>query len=397
MEWEARQGRALAAIDARPRAPGTVRRRLDDVARILSRLHTTPAVFVGGTERGERQAAAGDVTASQLGSGHASRGPRGALQFRLRREVTGCVLISMKPVTLRLRRAGEPFGRGIAVALLAGLTACSSQSVARSVASTVRVEGVRALSADEVDGLFNGADEPGGRERGALLLQVELYNRGYLDVRVTEHVARDGATVLVVEEGPRFHTGQVSVLAQCSSREKPDLAALQARLRAAASGPFSRHALDDGTRTFLEALREAGHAHASVESDVKTHDGSRAADITLSVLVGPVVTVERLHLASDLASDLVPLRDRIALREGEPLRASAVDATMRSLRAAFPERSVSVWWEVSPTRADRAVVTVTATAPAGAPPPPPPGPPTPMPPTKSDLPCERAFHGVAAP
>lgn len=108
-----------------------------------------------------------------------------------------------------------------------------------------------------------------------------------------------------VDAGPQARIGGIAVEGSPPGTRE----ALLGRLRVAPGRPYDRIELDRRLTEYTASLRDRGHLQATATHRVAVSEDGRVADVTLSVLPGPLVSITFSGdpLPGDARRDLVPL------------------------------------------------------------------------------------------
>ena len=149
---------------------------------------------------------------------------------------------------------------------------------------------------------------------------LQLYaDHGYIQARVesTEIVpdlARKKVTLRVrVVEGPQFSTGTITITGNelLSTEEIRRLVKLQE------GGVFSRGALRTSVRAIVDRYSELGRARAEVEPRTVNDLANLKVDVTIPIVEGGPVYVERINITGNVKSSEKVLRRELRVAEGE--------------------------------------------------------------------------------
>jgi outer membrane protein insertion porin family len=149
---------------------------------------------------------------------------------------------------------------------------------------------------------------------------LQLYaDHGYIQARVesTEIVpdlARKKVTLRVrVVEGPQFTTGTITITGNelLSTEELRRLVKLQE------GGVFSRGALRTSVRAIVDRYSELGRARAEVDPKTVNDLANLKVDVTIPIVEGGPVYVERINITGNVKSSEKVLRRELRVAEGE--------------------------------------------------------------------------------
>jgi outer membrane protein insertion porin family len=149
---------------------------------------------------------------------------------------------------------------------------------------------------------------------------LQLYaDHGFIQARVesTEIVpdlARKKVTLYVrLVEGPQFRTGTITITGNevLSTEEIRKLVTLQE------GGVFSRGALRNSTRAIIDRYSELGRARADVDPRTVNDTQNLKVDVTIAIVEGGLVYVERINISGNTKSSEKVLRRELRVAEGE--------------------------------------------------------------------------------
>jgi len=168
-------------------------------------------------------------------------------------------------------------------ALASVLVACSSAVSPSQVA--VHFEGIRDVDEADLREVIHEGElkEPEGRRQDELWVLGALYDRGYVQAKVTSSSATraDGAVDVTfhIEEGARFRVGSLSV------HERDSESALAAFHRAEAGEWFSRKLVVEDIDELRALYVERGHKSARITPIANVDPQKRTID--LDVVIDP--------------------------------------------------------------------------------------------------------------
>jgi outer membrane protein insertion porin family len=149
---------------------------------------------------------------------------------------------------------------------------------------------------------------------------LQLYaDHGYIQARVesTEIVpdlARKKVTLRVrVVEGPQFRTGTITI----TGNEILPTEEIRKLVKLQEGGVFNRGALRTGVRAIADRYSELGRARAEVEPRAVNDLVNLKVDVTIPIVEGGPVYVERINIAGNTKSSEKVLRRELRVAEGE--------------------------------------------------------------------------------
>jgi outer membrane protein insertion porin family len=149
---------------------------------------------------------------------------------------------------------------------------------------------------------------------------VQLYgDHGFLQARVESHeivpdLERKKVTLRIrVVEGPQFRTGTITITGNeiLSTEEIRRLVKLQE------GAVFSRGALRTSVRAIVDRYSELGRARAEVDPRTVNDLANLKVDVTITIVEGGPVYVERINITGNTKSSEKVLRRELRVAEGE--------------------------------------------------------------------------------
>jgi len=149
---------------------------------------------------------------------------------------------------------------------------------------------------------------------------LALYNdHGFIQARVESHdiaVDRDKARVIItinVVEGPQYHVDQITITGVTLLPESE----VRRQLTFKPGDVFSRTRLRESVNGMADLYSTIGRASADVTPRTDQVAASATVNITLDVIEGPEVYVERINISGNLRSEDKILRREIPMVEGD--------------------------------------------------------------------------------
>jgi outer membrane protein insertion porin family len=149
---------------------------------------------------------------------------------------------------------------------------------------------------------------------------VSLYgDHGYIQARVESHdtvVDRDRARVTInftVVEGPQFKVGEVRLTGVTLLPEEE----VRRQLKLKPGDVFSRAEVREGLRRIQDLYSTIGRASAEVIPRTDQQATAQLVDVTLEIVEGPEVYVERINITGNTRSQDRILRREIPMVEGD--------------------------------------------------------------------------------
>lgn len=149
---------------------------------------------------------------------------------------------------------------------------------------------------------------------------LQLYaDHGYIQARVESHdivpdLPRKKVTLRMrVAEGPQFRTGTI----QITGNEILSTEEIRRMVRLQEGGVFSRGALRTSVRAIVDRYSELGRARAEVDPRTVNDLPNLKVDVTIPIVEGGPVYVERINIAGNTKSSEKVLRRELRVVEGE--------------------------------------------------------------------------------
>ena len=149
---------------------------------------------------------------------------------------------------------------------------------------------------------------------------LALYNdHGFIQARVESHdiaVDRDKARVTItinVVEGPQYHVDQITITGVTLLPESE----VRRQLKFKSGDVFSRTQLRESVNGIADLYSTIGRASADVTPRTDQMAAAAKVSITLDIVEGPEVYVERINISGNLRSEDKILRREIPMVEGD--------------------------------------------------------------------------------
>jgi outer membrane protein insertion porin family len=149
---------------------------------------------------------------------------------------------------------------------------------------------------------------------------LQLYgDHGYIQARVESHeivpdLERKKVTLRIrVVEGPQFQTGTITI----TGNEILSTEEIRRLLKLQEGGVFNRGALRNSVRAIVDRYSELGRARAEVEPRTVNDLANLKVDVTIPIVEGGPVYVERINISGNTKSSEKVLRRELRVVEGE--------------------------------------------------------------------------------
>jgi outer membrane protein insertion porin family len=149
---------------------------------------------------------------------------------------------------------------------------------------------------------------------------LQLYgDHGFIQARVESHeiipdLERKKVTLRIrVVEGPQFRTGTITI----TGNEILSTEEIRRLLKLQEGGVFNRGALRNSVRAIVDRYSDLGRARAEVEPRTVNDLANLKVDVTIPIVEGGPVYVERINISGNTKSSEKVLRRELRVAEGE--------------------------------------------------------------------------------
>ncbi len=167
-----------------------------------------------------------------------------------------------------------------------------------------------------------------------LLRQFYLHH-GYADFQVNSanaELAPDRKSFYLtfdVTEGPRYKIGSLKVVSSIRTLSGDTLRNL---VPESVGDWFDGAALQEGIKAVSKRAQDLGYAFAQVNPEVKPNPATKTLDITLHVIEGPRVYIQRIDITGNTRTEDKVVRRELTLAEGDAYNQSKVDDSEENLK-----------------------------------------------------------------
>jgi outer membrane protein insertion porin family len=167
------------------------------------------------------------------------------------------------------------------------------------------------------------------------LLRQFYLHKGYADFQVNSASAelspdrKSFYLVFAVAEGPRYRIGSLKVVSAIRNLPGDKLRGLVPESQ---GDWFDGQALQEGITAVSKRAQDLGYAFAQVNPDVKTDPATKKIDITLNVIEGPKVYIQRIDITGNTRTEDKVIRRELSLAEGDGYNQSKVDQSQTNLK-----------------------------------------------------------------
>jgi outer membrane protein insertion porin family len=196
-------------------------------------------------------------------------------------------------------------------------------------------------------------------QRDLLLIQALYWDRGYIDVKISEPVMElspDRRSLFVtvpIEEGTRYKLGKVAVAGDLIEKEADYIK----RLTVTPGETFNKSGLTQDMQKLTESYKDRGYAYVNVTPLTERNEQKRTVDVTFDIQRGSKVFFERINIRGNTRTRDKVIRREMRVVEGEEFSQSGIETSKRRInQLGFFERV-----DVSTTRGsgdDKMVVNV---------------------------------------
>ena len=158
-------------------------------------------------------------------------------------------------------------------------------------------------------------------------VQAWYYDKGFLMMRPgrpTVELTADRAYVditIPVEEGPRFRIREFEIMETDGAGNEVETVAPKAQLRKMVklkSGDwFSRSKIAEGIEGISRTYRDSGYALVEMVPGTDLDEVNHLVDVTINILRGPLVYIERLHIRGNTKTRDAVIRREFRTSEGD--------------------------------------------------------------------------------
>ena len=203
-----------------------------------------------------------------------------------------------------------------------------SQGKLREVISTRQNAWFRFLSSsDQYD--------PDRVEYDEYLLHEYYLHEGYADFQVNSanaELAPDRKSFYLtfdVTEGPRYRVGKLKVVSDIRTLSDAELRGL---VPLSPGSWFDGTALQEGITAVSTRAQNLGYAFAQVNPQVSTDPATKTINITLNVIDGPKVYIQRIDISGNTRTEDKVIRRELTLAEGDGYNQTKVDKSQTNLK-----------------------------------------------------------------
>ncbi|MBB5372328.1 outer membrane protein assembly factor BamA [Acidocella aromatica] len=167
------------------------------------------------------------------------------------------------------------------------------------------------------------------------LLHKFYLHKGYADFQILSANAnlspdrKSFYLTYIVSEGPRYKVGSVTVTSNIRTLTSKELRGL---VPLSAGDWFDGDALQEGVDALNKRALDLGYAFAQVNPQVHTDPTTKKIDITLNVVNGPHVYIQRIDITGNTRTEDKVIRRELTVAEGDAYNQSKIDDSTRHLK-----------------------------------------------------------------
>jgi outer membrane protein insertion porin family len=203
-----------------------------------------------------------------------------------------------------------------------------SQGALREVVSTRQYAWFRFLSSSDQ----YSSDRV---EYDEYLLHKFYLHKGYADFNVISanaELSPDRKSFYLtydVAEGPRYRVASVKVVSGIRTLSDKELRGL---VPLGVGDWFDGDALEEGVDALNKRALNLGYAFAQVNPQVQTHPESKTIDITLNVVNGPRVYIQRIDITGNTRTEDKVIRRELTVADGDAYNQSKIDDSTKRIK-----------------------------------------------------------------
>jgi outer membrane protein insertion porin family len=167
------------------------------------------------------------------------------------------------------------------------------------------------------------------------LLRQFYLHKGYADFQVNSanaELAPDRKSFYLtfdVSEGPRYRVGSLQIVS--GIRTLPDKE-LRGLVPLSVGGWFDGTALEEGITALSTRAQNLGYAFAQVNPNVQTDPVKKTIAITLNVIDGPRVYIQRIDISGNTRTEDKVIRRELTVAEGDGYNQSKIDQSTTNIK-----------------------------------------------------------------
>jgi outer membrane protein insertion porin family len=167
------------------------------------------------------------------------------------------------------------------------------------------------------------------------LLHQFYLHKGYADFQVNSanaELSPDRKSFYLtydISEGPRYRVGSLKIVSGIRTLSDKELRGL---VPLSAGDWFDGTALQEGITALSTRAQNLGYAFAQVNPNVQTDPASKTIAITLNVIDGPRVYIQRIDIAGNTRTEDKVIRRELTVAEGDGYNQSKIDQSTTNIK-----------------------------------------------------------------
>ena len=167
------------------------------------------------------------------------------------------------------------------------------------------------------------------------LLHKFYLHKGYADFQIVSanaSLSPDHKSFYLtydIKEGPRYRVKSVVIKSGIRTLNESELRGL---VPLSAGDWFDGDALEAGIEALNKRALDLGYAFATVNPDVETDPASKTLTITLNVINGPQVYIQRIDITGNTRTEDKVIRRQLTVADGDAYNQSKIDDSTKNLK-----------------------------------------------------------------
>ncbi len=167
------------------------------------------------------------------------------------------------------------------------------------------------------------------------LLHKFYLHKGYADMQIISANAnlspdrKSFYLTYAIQEGPRYKVKSLTIVSGIRTLQDKDLRGL---VPLSAGDWFDGDALQEGITALNKKALDMGYAFATVNPDVETDPKDHTLTITLNVVNGPRVWIQRIDITGNTRTQDKVIRRQLTVAEGDAYNQTKIDDSTKNLK-----------------------------------------------------------------
>ncbi|WP_297488964.1 outer membrane protein assembly factor BamA [Acidocella sp.] len=167
------------------------------------------------------------------------------------------------------------------------------------------------------------------------LLHKFYLHKGYADMQIVSANAnlspdrKNFYLTYAIVEGPRYRIKSIKIISGIRTLPEKELRGL---VPLSDGEVFDGDALQEGVTALNKRALDLGYAFATVNPDVETDPVSKTMTITLNVVDGPRVWIQRIDITGNTRTEDKVIRRELTVAEGDAYNQSKIDDSQKQLK-----------------------------------------------------------------